>query len=100
MIGLFSSIGDHIPIFREEKLLEANSESFVNKLHYRLTSMVLLVMCMMVTCTEWVSGTSSVIECMHGSALPNKVVNMYCYVQVIIDQHFNLQNMKGRREKK
>ena len=82
MIGLFSSIGDHVPIFREEKLVEANPESFVNKLHYRGTCMFLLVACMMVTCTEWVSGTSSVIECMHGKGLPDKVVNMYCYVQV------------------
>ena len=26
MIGLFSSIGDHIPIFREDKLVEANPD--------------------------------------------------------------------------
>ena len=41
MIGLFSSIGDQIPIFREEKLVEANPEGFVNRLHYRGTCMFL-----------------------------------------------------------
>ena len=82
MIGLFSSIGDHIPIFREDKLVEANPEGIVNRLHYRGTCMFLLVACLMVTCTEWVSGTGSVIECMHGEGLPDAVVRMYCYVQV------------------
>ena len=82
MIGLFSSMGDHIPLFREDKLVEANPEGFVNRLHYRGTCMFLLVACLMVTCTEWVSGTGSVIECMHGEGLPDDVVRMYCYVQV------------------
>ena len=82
MIGMFSSIGDHIPIFKREKLVEANPEGFVNKLHYRGTCMFLMVACIMVTCTEWVSGTGSVIECMHGAGVPDNVVRMYCYVQV------------------
>ena len=81
-IGPLSSIGDHIPIFREKKLTEANPEGFVNRLHYRGTCMFLLVACLMVTCTEWVSGTGSVIECMHGEGLPDAAVRMYCYVQV------------------
>jgi hypothetical protein len=82
LIWLFSSIGDYIPIFREKKLTEANPEGFVNRLHYRGTCMFLLVSCLMVTCTEWVSGTGSVIECMHGEGLPDAVARMYCYVQV------------------
>ena len=82
MIGLFSSIGDHIPIFREGKLAEANPEGFVNRFHYRGTCMFMLVACLMVTCTEWISGTGSIIDCMHGPGLPENVVKMYCYVQV------------------
>ena len=73
MVGLFSSIGEHMPIFREDKLVEATPESWViiinhlqfdestistqvNKLHYRITCMLLLVAVMLVTCTEWISG--------------------------------------------
>ena len=28
------------------------------------------------------SGTDSIIECMHGESLPEDVVRMYCYIQV------------------
>ena len=84
IIGMFSSIGEHIPIFRDEKILEANPEGIVSKLHYRATCLILMAACLMVTCTEWVSGTGSAIECMHGDGLPDDVVNMYCYVQVFI----------------
>ena len=30
------------------------------------------------------SGTDSIIECMHGESLPEDVVKMYCYIQVNI----------------
>ena len=30
------------------------------------------------------SGTDSIIECMHGESLPEDVVKMYCYIQVKI----------------
>ena len=30
MVGLFSSIGEHMPIFREDKMIEATPESWVN----------------------------------------------------------------------
>ena len=29
MVGLFSAIGDHMPIFRKEKMVEATPESWV-----------------------------------------------------------------------
>ena len=31
MIGLFSSIGEHVPIFRKEKLHETDTEGVVNR---------------------------------------------------------------------
>ena len=79
MVGLFSSIGEHMPIFRHEKMIEATPESWVminhlhfnhltiqifnqsiqvNKLHYRITCMLLLVAVLLVTCTEWISGAA------------------------------------------
>jgi len=90
MVGLFSTIGEHMPIFREDKLVEATPESWVNKLHYRITCMLLLVAVMLVTCTEWISGTDSIIECMHGESLPEDVVKMYCYIQgtFVIPRHY------------
>merc|ERR1719483_19746 len=35
----------------------------------------------MVTCPEWISGTGSIIECMHGGSIPDSVINAYCYIQ-------------------
>jgi hypothetical protein len=31
MIGLFSAIGEHIPIFRENKITEATAEGMINR---------------------------------------------------------------------
>ena len=82
MVGLFSSIGEHMPMFRKDKQLEACPESWVNRLHYRLTCLFLLIAVTIVTCTEWISGTDSIIECMHGPGLPEGLVATYCYIQV------------------
>jgi len=81
MIGMFSSIGEHVPIFKRAKQLEQNAESTVNRMHYRGTCLLILVMCLMVTCPEWISGTGSIIECMHGGSIPDSVINAYCYIQ-------------------
>ena len=43
MVGLFSSIGEHMPIFRHEKMIEATPESWVriNHLHFnQLTNQI------------------------------------------------------------
>ena len=42
---------------------------------------MILTMTLMVTCPEWISGTGSIIECMHGGSLPDEVINAYCYIQ-------------------
>jgi len=81
MIGLFSSIGEHVPIFKRAKQLEPCAEGTINRLHYRGTCFLILVMCLMVTCPEWISGTGSIIECMHGGSIPDTVINSYCYIQ-------------------
>jgi len=81
MIGLFSSIGEHVPIFKRAKMLDITAESTVNRLHYRHTCFLILCMTLMVTCPEWISGTGSIIECMHGGSIPDDVINWYCYIQ-------------------
>jgi len=81
MIGLFSSIGEHVPIFKRAKQLDVTAESTVNRIHYRLTCFLILVMTLAVTCPEWVSGTGSIIECLHGGSIPDSVINAYCYIQ-------------------
>lgn len=81
MIGLFSSIGEHVPIFRKEKITEPTAEGFINRCHYRGTAILILGCCLLVTCTEWISGTGSIIDCMHGGSVPDPVMNMFCYIQ-------------------
>jgi len=90
MVALFSSVGEHMPMFRQEKQLEATPESWVNRLHYRLTCLLLLVAVTMITCSEWISGTESIIDCMHGPGLPEDIVKWYCYIQgtFVIPRHY------------
>jgi len=89
MIGLFSSIGEHVPIFKKEKRHEASCEGWANRLHYRATSLLIMTLTLMVTCPEWISGTGSLIDCMHGMSLPDKVINDYCYISgtFIVPKH-------------
>ena len=69
---------------REDKMVEATTEGVINRFHYRWTTLFLLVSCLLVTCSEWISGTDSIIDCIHGESMPNAVVNMYCYISVRI----------------
>ena len=33
-----------------------------------------------VTSTEWIAGTESIIDCLHHGAIPEHVINNYCYI--------------------
>ena len=56
IVGVLATIGEHIPIFKKEKNWEPNPEGKINNLHYRGTCMIILVMCVLVTTTEWIAG--------------------------------------------
>ena len=80
IVGLFASIGEHIPILKKEKLGEPDPEGHIKAAHYRGTTLLILACCLLVTCTEWVSGTDSIIDCVHEGAIPENVINTYCYI--------------------
>ena len=80
IVGLFASIGEHIPILKKEKLGEPDPEGHIKAAHYRGTTLLILACCLLVTCTEWVSGTDSIIDCVHEGAIPGNVINTYCYI--------------------
>ena len=61
MVALFSTLGENIPIFKREKILQAYSEGYINRLHYRATCMLIMAMTVMVTCPEWISGEGTYI---------------------------------------
>ena len=98
MVALFSTLGENIPIFKREKILQAYSEGYINRLHYRATCLLIMAMTVMVTCPEWISGEGTYIgnaahgisstsisiyysECMHGGSIPDSVINQYCWIQ-------------------
>jgi hypothetical protein len=89
MMVLFSEVGKHIPAFRKDKRLQADTESLVSRLNYRGTSLLILSMVVLVTCPDWISGTGSFIDCMHGGSIPDAVINNYCYIQgtFIVPRH-------------
>jgi len=80
IVGLYATIGEHLPIFKMEKRFEPKPEGNIHRLHYRGTCLLILVFEIMVSCTEWISGTGSIIDCIHGGSLPDKVINQYCWI--------------------
>ena len=87
IVGLFASIGSHIPILNKEtrnkKLLEPNPEGSIATLHYRGTTLLILGFSVLVTATDWISGISDragIISCLHKGAIPDNVINTYCYI--------------------
>ena len=83
IVGLFASIGSHIPILNKEKLLEPNPEGSISTLHYRGTTLLILGFSVLVTATDWISGISDragIISCLHKGAIPDNVINTYCYI--------------------
>jgi len=82
IVGIFASIGDHIPILNKEKFCQPQPEGLVLRAHYRGTCLMILCFCLLVTTTEWISGNDSVIDCLvsGNSPIPENVINMYCWV--------------------
>ena len=73
IVGIYASIGEHVPwITKREKYHEPVSESWVNRCHYRATSLLILVFVIAVTSTEWIAGTESIIDCLHHGAIPGR----------------------------
>ncbi|XP_040571919.2 LOW QUALITY PROTEIN: innexin inx2-like [Lepeophtheirus salmonis] len=80
IVGVFATLGEHVPIFRRNKITEPSPEGEINRLHYRATCIIVLVMCLMVTCTEWIAGKENLIDCLHNGPIPDNVINNYCYI--------------------
>ena len=82
IVGIFASIGDHIPILNKEKFCEPQPEGLVQRAHYRGTTILILAFCLLVTTTEWISGQDTIINCLisGNSPIPENVINNYCYI--------------------
>jgi len=42
--------------------------------------MIITAFCLMVTTHDWISGTGSIISCLHKGPIPENVINSYCYI--------------------
>ena len=56
IVGVFASIGEHIPFKKKEKLGEVNSEGVICSFHYRGSVLLILSCALLVTTTEWIAG--------------------------------------------
>ena len=66
------------------QVVNPETESIISKLHYRVTSIILLVCCVLVTCVEYV-GNGLNIACTQSGhpdtwSIPQHVMNTYCYI--------------------
>jgi len=83
MLSLFASLKDNVPM-GAKKLQAPHTEGLCNKLHYRVTFVLLLGCSLMVTCLEWVGAGKKIACVMEGPddswTIPLNVINTYCYV--------------------
>ncbi len=42
--------------------------------------MLIICFTILVTTTEWISGTDSIINCLHTGPIPDNVIDSYCYI--------------------
>ncbi|XP_040564733.1 innexin inx2 [Lepeophtheirus salmonis] len=90
MIGNFDSLKNLLK--RREK---PTLERWVNKLHYRATTSLLLGSCILVTTIEWVGNDSRISCIMEGPddswTIPANVINTYCYIMTTftLPKHYN-----------
>ena len=67
-----------------QKLREPHTEGLCNKLHYRVTFILLIGCSLMVTCLEWIGAGKKIACVMEGPddswTIPLNVINTYCYV--------------------
>ena len=69
-------------------------ESVISKLHYRVTSLIFLVSCLLVTAVEYI-GNGINIACVQDGhpdlwAIPQHVMNTYCFIMgtFTLPRHF------------
>jgi len=81
VVGIFASIGDHIPILKKEKFGQPDPEGFIASFHYRGTTLMIFGFMLLVTSGEYISGTDSgPIDCLHQGPIEANVINTYCWI--------------------
>lgn len=82
MLGLFSGLKDFVPLGK--KIGATRTEGLVAKLHYRFTTLLLLLSCTLVTALEWIANGKSITCIQEGPDdswnIPPNVINTYCYI--------------------
>lgn len=104
MYEIFEGVKD---LFR---LGRTNTDSPVFRLHYRVTSALLVVCCLILAARQFVGNP---IECVHAKDLPPEVLNTWCWIHstYTVPASFSkkvgvevpypgVDNTKGIREKK
>ena len=66
------------------QVVNPETESIISKLHYRVTSIIFLVCCILVTCVEYI-GNGLNIACSQGGhpdmwPIPQHIMNTYCFI--------------------
>jgi len=82
MLGLFKGIKDFIPVHKKTGSIVTEGATAI--LHYRATSLLLLLCCSLVTALEWIANGKSITCIQEGPDdswnIPPNVINTYCYI--------------------
>jgi len=102
IVGVFASIGEHLPMMKKEKFGEPNPEGAIARMHYRGTVMLIATFCLLVTTTEWVSGTDSIINCIAPKDIEENIIESYCYIMgtfSVTKHYMENYNRKAKQER-
>ena len=75
MQGLLSPLAFHTNLFSARA--KPCGDGLVFRLHYRVTFVLLMACCLLVTATQYVGAP---ISCLSDDSLPQNVINTYCYI--------------------
>ena len=58
---------------------------------------MIMAMCLMVTCPEWIGAEGTYIDCMHGNSIPDGVINNYCWIKgtFSVPKHYEKHDRVG-----
>lgn len=76
-------------------LKEPYTEGVANRLHYKVTAVILFSCCLLVTCLEWVGNGSKISCVLEGKeddwTISAKVINTYCFIlkTFSLPRHYN-----------
>merc|ERR1712198_29660 len=82
MLHVFGGLKSLVNLSQQN--VNPETESVISKLHYRVTSIVFLICCLLVTCMEYIANGINIACLQEGHPdywpIPQHIMNTYCFI--------------------